>query len=153
MRERGSGRRPKNHKNIGFLINTGPDPLKITKLPSHHRHARETPFKWRFAGRTMMARSKWYRYVDHLSLINLKKRTQRWTPSEKPFWIRACQIEKQLDVVRGTPMKKLSGSVHDRTENWACTARNICKRINNTDVFRNIPKGIYSNTISKWPNI
>ena len=32
-------------KNIGFLSNTGPDPLKITKLPSqhkklgHHRHA------------------------------------------------------------------------------------------------------------------
>ena len=24
----------KNHKNIGFLSNTGPDPLKITKLPS-----------------------------------------------------------------------------------------------------------------------
>ena len=26
----------KNHKNIGFLSNTGPDPLKITKLPSQH---------------------------------------------------------------------------------------------------------------------
>ena len=25
-----------NHKNIGFLSNTGPDPLKITKLPSQH---------------------------------------------------------------------------------------------------------------------
>ena len=41
---------PENHKNIGFLRNTGPDPLKITKLPSqhsmlgHHRHASETPF-------------------------------------------------------------------------------------------------------------
>ena len=39
-----------NHKNIGFLSNTGRDPLKITKLPSqhpmlgHHRHASETPF-------------------------------------------------------------------------------------------------------------
>ena len=38
----------KNHKNIGFLSNTGPDPLKITKLPSqhsmlgHHQHASET---------------------------------------------------------------------------------------------------------------
>ena len=34
----------KNHKYIGFFRNTGPDPLKITKLPSqdsmlgHHRH-------------------------------------------------------------------------------------------------------------------
>ena len=26
----------KNTKNIGFLSNTGPDPLKITKLPSQH---------------------------------------------------------------------------------------------------------------------
>ena len=42
---------PKNHKNIGFLSNSGPDPLKITKLPSqhsmlgHHQNASETPFK------------------------------------------------------------------------------------------------------------
>ena len=40
----------KNHKNIGFLCNTGPDPLKTTKLSSqhsmfgHHRFASETPF-------------------------------------------------------------------------------------------------------------
>ena len=26
----------KNHKNIGFLSNTGPDHLQITKLPSQH---------------------------------------------------------------------------------------------------------------------
>ena len=58
----GSGSSLKNHKNIGFLSNIGPDPLKITKLPSlhsmlgHHQHASETPFKWRFAGGPMMAR-------------------------------------------------------------------------------------------------
>ena len=40
----------KNHKSIGFGSNTGPDPLKITKLQSqpsrlaHHQHANETPF-------------------------------------------------------------------------------------------------------------
>ena len=51
-----------NHKNIGFLSNTDPDPLKITKLSSqhsmlgHHRHASETPFKWCFPGRPIMAR-------------------------------------------------------------------------------------------------
>ena len=51
----------KNHKNIGSLSNTGPDPLKITILCSqhsmlgHHRHASETLFKWRFAGGPMMA--------------------------------------------------------------------------------------------------
>ena len=51
-REGGRGSRTplKNNKNTGFLRNTGPDPLKITKLPSqhamlgHHRHASETPF-------------------------------------------------------------------------------------------------------------
>ena len=26
----------KNKKNIGFLCNTGPDPLKVTKLPRKH---------------------------------------------------------------------------------------------------------------------
>ena len=42
----------KNHKNIGFPSNTGPDPLKLQSyqashsMMGHHRHARETPFKW-----------------------------------------------------------------------------------------------------------
>ena len=53
----GSGPSPlENHKNIVFLSNTGPDPLKITKLPSlhsmigYHRPASETPLngvRWR----------------------------------------------------------------------------------------------------------
>ena len=52
----------KNHKNIGFLSNIGPDPLKITKLLGQHsmlghgQHAGETPFKWRLAGGPIMAR-------------------------------------------------------------------------------------------------
>ena len=58
--DRGSGTPPplKNHQNIGFLSNTGLDPLKIKKLPSqhsmlsHHRHASETPF----AGGPMVSR-------------------------------------------------------------------------------------------------
>ena len=47
--QRGGGL--KNHKNIEFLSNTEPDPLKFSKLPSqhstlgHHRHASETPLK------------------------------------------------------------------------------------------------------------
>ena len=51
----------KNHKNIEFAFNTGLDPLKNQKatksafIVSHHRPASETPFKWRFAGRWMMA--------------------------------------------------------------------------------------------------
>ena len=65
---------PENHKNIEFFNNTGPDPLKITKLPSqqsmlgHYRHARETLFKWRFAGVLIMA---WY--LDSLYPHKLKK--------------------------------------------------------------------------------
>ena len=50
--DRGSGPpHLKNHKNIEFLSNTGPHPLKFSKLPSqhstlgHHQHASETPFK------------------------------------------------------------------------------------------------------------
>ena len=62
--DRGSGPPPppENYKNIEFLSTTGPDPLKITKLPiqhsmlGHHRPASETPFKWRFAGGPLMAR-------------------------------------------------------------------------------------------------
>ena len=34
-----SGPTLKNHKIIGFLSNTGPDPLKITKLQSQHSMA------------------------------------------------------------------------------------------------------------------
>ena len=83
----------RNKRNIGFLNNTGPDPLKITKLPSqhsifgHHRPASEMPFKWRFAGGSMVARLLWY--LDPLSHHQLKN-SQIWTPSEKTFWIRAC---------------------------------------------------------------
>ena len=51
--DRGSGPTPpplKNHKNIGFRSNTGPNPLHITKLLSghsmlgHHRDSSEPPF-------------------------------------------------------------------------------------------------------------
>ena len=44
----------------GFLAILVQIPLKITKLPNqlstlgHHRSARKTPFKWRFAGGPMV---------------------------------------------------------------------------------------------------
>ena len=54
---------PENHKNIGFLSNTGPYPLKshkATKPASMYRAIIGTPakrrFNWRFAGGAMMAR-------------------------------------------------------------------------------------------------
>ena len=54
----------KNHKNIGFLNNTDPDPLKNheatnfsqNSMLDHHRPASEMPFQWRVAGGKMMAR-------------------------------------------------------------------------------------------------
>ena len=59
--DRGSRFLLKNHKNKGFLSDTGPDRLKKnTKLPSQHSllghlwPASETPFKLRFAGGPMM---------------------------------------------------------------------------------------------------
>ena len=44
---------PEQLQNIGFLSNTGPDPLKNHKAQCL---ATITSFKWRFAGGAMMAR-------------------------------------------------------------------------------------------------
>ena len=58
---RGAGP-PLVKKKYRFFSNTGPDPLKIVKLPSqlsilgHNRHASKTPFKWHFAGGPKRAR-------------------------------------------------------------------------------------------------
>ena len=46
----------------------------------HHRHASETPFKWRFAGGPMMA-PKWY--LDPPTPHQPKTNCQSWTPSDK----------------------------------------------------------------------
>ena len=98
--DRRSGPPLENYKNIGFLSNIGPDPLKITKLPNqysmlgHLRPASETPFKWRFAGGPLMVANSGIWILP--SLIKLKrnnaykKRCQSRTPSDKTFWIRAC---------------------------------------------------------------
>ena len=59
---RGSGPPLKNHKNMGFLSNAGPDSLKNHKSikPAFnfvHSSARQwNGIKWRFAGGPMMAR-------------------------------------------------------------------------------------------------
>ena len=61
----------KNHINIECPISkTGPDPLKITKLPSCAIIG--TPAKRHFADGPMMAPF-------------IKKRSQSWTPSDKSF--------------------------------------------------------------------
>ena len=65
----------KNHKVIGYLSNTCPDPMRnLNKLPSlhsmlsHHRPESETPFKWLLAGRPMMVRFQ--QYLDPLSTLS-----------------------------------------------------------------------------------
>ena len=53
----------KNYKNIGFLSNTGPDPLKNHKATKPTFNV-EPSFKWRFAGRPMM--TQFYGSLDPL---------------------------------------------------------------------------------------
>ena len=52
---------PRKSQKYRSFSNTGPDPLKIVKLPSqlsifgHNRLASKTPFQWRFIGGPKMA--------------------------------------------------------------------------------------------------
>ena len=101
----------KNHNFIGFPSNTGPDPLKISKLPSQHstvghygptsesQHSTvghygptsETPFQWRFAGRSIMVFGALF-------------------PPKK---------QKKLLIRVGPPLTKLSESAHENHNNGA----------------------------------
>ena len=81
----------KTTKTIGLLNNTGPDPLKITKLPiqhsmlGYHRPASETPlmaFRWRAVNGPPIV------VYGSFPLHQTKKKSL--TPSDKTFWIRAC---------------------------------------------------------------
>ena len=75
----------KNHRNIGFSSNTGPDPLKITRLPSqhsfsHHRHDSETPLKMAF---------RWRADVDPLMVVfcsSLPSSTKKKKSKLDPLW-------------------------------------------------------------------
>ena len=60
----------KNHKNMWFYSNTGPDPLKISKLPSQHSIV--------VFGSSLPSSTK-------------KIRCQSWTLFSKTSWIRACE--------------------------------------------------------------
>ena len=67
--DRGSGPPLKYHKNIGFLSNTGPDPLENHKTTKPAFNVwPSSALKWRFAGGPMMARLYWY--FDPPPLIN-----------------------------------------------------------------------------------
>ena len=70
----------------GFLSNTGPDPLKITKLQSHIQCLNGV--RWRADdGMLIVVCGFWILPL----IINEKKSCQSWTPSDKTFWIRACE--------------------------------------------------------------
>ena len=99
--DRGSGLPLENYKNIGFLSNIGPDPLKITKLPiqhsmlGHHRPASETPFKWRFAGGPFKC------------------------PANSGIWILPPLIKKKKTYVKvGPSLTNFSGSPHAFNNPW-----------------------------------
>ena len=106
----GQGVRPplKNHRNRGFLCNTGPDSLKhhkATKLAfyvgptsARQRNAIKMAFRWRADDGPFIA-------VFGFSIPSTKQKKQQkkqknrnkhhiWTPSDKTFWIRAFK-EKQ----------------------------------------------------------
>ena len=76
-----------NHKNIGFLSSTGPDPLKNHKATNpafNVRHARETPLQWlSLAGRWWPANSGILILPPLIIKKREKKRYQIWTPSDK----------------------------------------------------------------------
>ena len=86
----------KNHKNIGFLSNTGPDPLKNHKATIQCRAIIGTPAKRHLNGVSLVNR-RWPAYSDILilpPLIKLKKKIKKTlnivSPSDKTFWIRSC---------------------------------------------------------------
>ena len=91
---KGSGPPPpppkkKNHKNIGFLSNTAPDPLK------NHRATKPAfnvgPYNWCFAGGTIMVIVVFGSSIP--SSTKNRGTLSNWTPSDKTFWIRACGIK------------------------------------------------------------
>ena len=80
----------KNHKNIGFLSNTCPDPLKDRKAAKtafnfgHHRYASETSLA-----------SRWWPDFSDIWIHALTKIS--WIPSDKTFWIRLVLSFQQID--------------------------------------------------------
>ena len=109
---RGSGPPLKNHENIGFLSNTGPDPLKKSQSyqASDECWAIIGPPVKRFLNGVPLA-------ADDVPFITVfgsynpnqlrkKIRYQIWTLSDKTFWIRAghcckkyCCFDKDTDNI------------------------------------------------------
>ena len=87
---------PRNHKAIGCLSNTGPDPLKnhkatkpaLTVRSSSACQRNSIPFKWLFAFWPALS-GNWILSTPPPPPSTEKRRCQSWTPSDKTFWIRA----------------------------------------------------------------
>ena len=100
----------KNHKNIGFLRNTGPDPLKYHKatkpafnVGQSSAPASETPLKFRW-----QADDGPFIVVFGSSIpSSTKKIHQIWTPSDKTFWIRACNCTFNKETHGGCIFRKI----------------------------------------------
>ena len=78
----------KNHNNIGFLSDIDPIFLKKFNCAKPAFNVGPSPARQRHAGGPIIAHLKWY--LDPLSLHQVKKRCQSWTPSDETLWIRAC---------------------------------------------------------------
>ena len=86
-----------------------------------HRHASETPFKWRFAGGLMMDRLQWFfgaflppppppSSIEQKKQKNNNKNTQKQNKQSKKIIIKTTT----KNVVKvGHPLANLSGSAHD----------------------------------------
>ena len=79
-------------------------------MSSHHRHASESPFKWRFTGGPMMARLNSGIWI----LPSKKKTLPSWTPSGDTFWIRAWAIYNAPVICNHcfTPAPEQDGDIH-----------------------------------------
>ena len=104
----------RNYKNIGFLSNTGPDPLKIAKLPSQHSilghywHTSLMRFKcWVNYGPLVMV----FVWSSLPSKIKTKK-LSKLDPSDKLFWICAC-LQIQFTNLTRLEIDSLELSIYD----------------------------------------
>ena len=83
-----------NHTNIGFLSNTGLDPLKITKLPSQHS------------------------MVGHYRHASVLLAGRCW-PTFSGISILSPSHQLKIEVFSvGPPLTKLSGSANDNGPFW-----------------------------------
>ena len=90
----------KNHKNIGFLRNSGPDLLKnheatepvfnVGPSSARQRNAIEMAFRWRADDSPLKVVFRSSHPSSTKKKTTNKKSCQSWTPSDKIFWIRAC---------------------------------------------------------------